>query len=170
MSNSCRNSFHTSDVNLESRSDPISVGRPWNFHTSLAKAIAKSGAVLQVFGNGMKCAILVNRSTTTQSWSHSSDSSSSVMKSIAIDCHGAYGSSKGEVSPYGRWWTSLFCWHSGQLLTKSVIRSFIFGHQKFLRTSSIVLSWPMCPSTLVSCSDRSIWSISPSGTHSMPFL
>jgi len=99
MSDSCRTSFYASDVNLESRSDTISVGRPWNFHTSLAKAIAKSGAVLRVFGNGMKCAILVNRSMTTQSWSHSSDSGSSIMKSIAFDCHGAYGSSKSDVSP-----------------------------------------------------------------------
>jgi len=40
--------------------------------------------------------------------------------------------------------------------TKSMIRSFIFGHQKFHHTSSIILSCPMCPAIFVSCSDSNI--------------
>jgi len=94
-----RNSFQTSEVNRESLSDTMSVGWPWCFHTSLANTTARSLAVFLFFIRGTKCAILVNRSTITQGWSHSSDSGSSVMKSIAIDCHGAYGSSRSEGRP-----------------------------------------------------------------------
>jgi len=96
---------------------------------------------------------------------------SSVMKSIAIDCHGAYGNSKGEDSPYGWCRAALFFWHFGQLRTKSIIRSSIFGHQKFRQISSIVLSWPICPATFVSCSDsRMTWISSLSfGTQSIIF-
>ena len=94
-------SFQISEVKRESLSDTISVGRPWNFYISRANITAKSDAVFPSFRSGRKCAILVNRSMTTQSWSHPSDSGSSVMKSMAIDCQGAYGSSSGEDSPYG---------------------------------------------------------------------
>jgi len=45
----------------------------------------------------LMCAILVNRSMITQSWSQPSESSNSVMKSIAIDCQGVYGSSSSEI-------------------------------------------------------------------------
>jgi len=49
---------------------------------------------------GRKCAMFVNRSITTHNWLHPSESGSSVMASIPMDCHGAYGSSRGEESPY----------------------------------------------------------------------
>jgi len=58
--------------------------------------VAKSEVVFSL--SGMKCAILVNWSMITHSWLHSSERGSSVMKSIAIDCQGAYGSSSGEDS------------------------------------------------------------------------
>jgi len=92
-----RNSFHVSEVNRESRSDTMSVGSPWNLHTSRANIFARSDAVFS--RSGMKCAILVNRSMTTHSWSRPSEGGKSVMKSIVIDCHGTYGSSNGEDSP-----------------------------------------------------------------------
>jgi len=62
---SCRNSFHTSDVNLESRSEITSVGSPWCLHTSLAKITTRPAAAFPSFFKGRKCAILVNRSIIT---------------------------------------------------------------------------------------------------------
>jgi len=84
-----RNSFHTADVKQESRSDTMSAGRPWYFQTSHANILAKSDAVLPFVGSTMKWAILVNLSMTTHNWSHPSESGRSVMKSMAINCHGA---------------------------------------------------------------------------------
>jgi len=81
--------------------------RPWYFNTFQGKMIARSAAVFS--RSGMKCAILVYRSMITYIWSHSSDVRSSVMKSIAIDCHGAYRSSKGDDRPYGWCRAALFC-------------------------------------------------------------
>jgi len=87
-------------VNWESQSDTISVGSVCCFHTSRANMIARSGAIVFSFSSRMKCAILVNRSMITQSWLQFIDSGSSTIKSIAINCHGAYGSSSMEDSPY----------------------------------------------------------------------
>jgi len=92
-----RNSFHTSKVNRESLSDTMLAGSPWCLHTSRAKMIAKSAVVFSL--NGMKCDILVNQSMITHSWLYPSDTGSSVMKSIAMDCYDTYGSSSGEDSP-----------------------------------------------------------------------
>ena len=103
---SCSSSFHVSDVNRESLSDTMSVGSPWKRHTSLANVLAKWAAVFSF--SGRKCAIFVKRSMITQSWSHSSDIGRSVIKSMAIDCQGAYGSSSGEDSPYGWCLEALF--------------------------------------------------------------
>ena len=82
-----KNSLHVSDVKLASQSDTMSVGSPWYFHTSLAKILARTAAVFS--RSGIKCAILVNRSMITHSWSHPSHMGSSMMKSIAIDCQDA---------------------------------------------------------------------------------
>jgi len=65
----------------------MSVGSPWNLQISQANIFDKSAAVFSF--NGMKCAILVNLSMTTHNWSQPSDTGSSVMKSIAMDCQGA---------------------------------------------------------------------------------
>ena len=99
-------SFQVSDVNHESLSDTMSMDSPWKRHTSLANVLARSAAVFSF--SGRKCAIFVNRSMITQSWSHPSDVGRSVMKSIAIDCQGAYGSSSGEDNPYGWCLEALF--------------------------------------------------------------
>jgi len=87
IASSPRNSFQVSEVNRESRSDTMSVGDLWNLHTSRANIFVRSDADFSQ--SGMKCAILVNLSMITQSWLHPSDSGNSVMKSMAIDCHGA---------------------------------------------------------------------------------
>ena len=47
-----------------------------------------------------------------------------------------------------------------------MIHSFIFGHQKFRRTRSLVLSCPICRVTLVSCSDFSTVCTIPFSTQS----
>jgi len=78
------------------------------------------------------------------------------MKSTAIDYQGAYGSSRGEEGMYSWCQAALFFWHSGQLRTKSTILSFIFGHQKLRRISSIILFWPMWLATFRWCSDLRI--------------
>ena len=52
-------------MNQHSRSDKISVRRPWYFHTSHANVTARSDAVFFSLSNRMKCTILVNRSMTT---------------------------------------------------------------------------------------------------------
>ena len=156
MPDSHRNSCQVSEVNRESRSETMSKSSLWYYQTSRVKKTARSAAVLVSFLRGRKCAIFVNRSITTHNWSHPSESGSSVMKSIAMDCQGAYSSSREEESPYGWCRAALFFWHSGQLRTKSIILSFIFGQQKFRRMSLIVLSWPMCPVIFVSCSDSRI--------------
>ena len=88
-----RNTLYVSEVNLESRSETMSRGRPWRRQISRAKILAKSSAFLPPGDSGMKCAILENRSTTTQSSVHIEDSGRSVIKSMAMDCHGAYGTS-----------------------------------------------------------------------------
>jgi len=156
MPDSRRNSCHVSEVNCESRSQTMFEGSPWCFQISRAKVTARSAATFFSFPRGRKYTIFVNRSITTHNWSHPSKRGSSVMKSIAMDCHGAYGSSRGEESPYGWCRTAMFFWHSGQLQTKSIILSFILGHQKLHCISSIVLSWPMWPAIFVLCSDPRI--------------
>ena len=52
--------------------------------------------------HGIKCAILVNRSTTTKMESCPSQSGKSVIKSIEMDDHGRSGSGRGRSSPYMR--------------------------------------------------------------------
>ena len=84
-----RNTCHVADVNLESRSEMMSCGKPCSLHISLAKVRARSSAVFPSQGSGMKWALLVNLSMTTHSALHPFDMGRSVMKSIVIDCHGA---------------------------------------------------------------------------------
>jgi hypothetical protein len=94
-----RNCFYSVDVNLESRSEMMSVRMLWNLQISLANILTRCSAFFWSLWSGMKCAILVNLSIMTHSWSQSSDKGRSVMKSIAMDVHGAYGSSSGERRP-----------------------------------------------------------------------
>ena len=101
--------LQVSEVNLESRSETISYGRLWSLHISLAKMRARSSAVLPFGGSGIKCAILVNRSMTTQSSVQPINSGRSVMKSMAIDCRGACGSSSRDRRPYWRCRRLLSC-------------------------------------------------------------
>ena len=105
-----RNSFQLDDVNLESRSDMMSRGSPCNLHISLVNLRARSAAVLAFSFRGMKWAIFVKRSITTHSSVQPFDRGRSVMKSMAIDCHGAYGNSRGDRRPYCLWRLALFFW------------------------------------------------------------
>ena len=96
-----RNSFQVSEVNHESRSETMLGGSPWCHYISRANTTAKSAAVFLFSGSGRKWAIFVNLSMMTHSWSYPTDFGSSVMKSIAIDCHRVYGNFKGKDSLYG---------------------------------------------------------------------
>ena len=100
-----RKSFQVWDVNLESRSDTISRGRPCRRHISCVKIRARSSAFFLSYSRGMKWAIFENWSMTTHNSVQLFDRGRSVIKSMVIDCHGAYGSSRGERSPYLLW-----CW------------------------------------------------------------
>ena len=95
-----RKSFQVLDVNLESRSDTMSRGRPCRRQISLAKIRARSSAFFLSVSRGMKWAIFENWSITTHNSVQFFDRGRSVMKSKAIDYHGAYGSSRGDRSPY----------------------------------------------------------------------
>ena len=108
-----RNSFQVDDVNLESRSDTMSRGSPCSLHISLANLRARSAAVLAFSFRGMKWAILVNWSITTHSSVQPFDKGKPVMKSMAIDCHGANGNSRGDRRPYCLWHLALFFWQLG---------------------------------------------------------
>ena len=110
-----RNSFQVDDVNLESRSETMSRCSPCSLHISLANLRARSAAVLAFSFRGMKWAIIVNRSTTTHSSEQPFDKGKSVMKSMAIDCHGAYGNSRGDRRLYYLWRLALFFWQSGRI-------------------------------------------------------
>ena len=98
------------DVNLETRSDRMSRGRPWRRQISRANICARSSAVFLFFSNGMKLAIFENRLIPTYNSVQSFNRGRSVMKSMAIDCYGAYGSSRGERRPYLLWRQDLSLW------------------------------------------------------------
>ena len=73
--------FQIWEINGVSRSETMSSGNPWR-RTTFAKirfVVFKSEMALE---HGIKCTILVNRSTTTKMDSCPSKSSKSVMKSI----------------------------------------------------------------------------------------
>ena len=159
-----RKSFQVLDVNLESRSDTISLGRLRRHQIFRANIRARSSAVILSSSKGMKWAIFENRSITTHSSVQPFDLGNSVIKSMAIDCHGAYGSSRGDRSPYLLWRRDLSRWQSGHAWTYSVMSVSIAGHQKFRLTSSIVFSCPKCPATLLSCSDSRMVGIMSLGT------
>ena len=67
MSNDLHNDSQNSAENLAFMSEIISVGNPWSFQTSRRNVSATSFAVAFSL-NPMKCAVLVNRSTTTIIW------------------------------------------------------------------------------------------------------
>ena len=147
------------DVNLESRSDTMSWGRPCRRQISHAKIRSRSWAFFLSISRGMKWAIFENRSITTHNSVQLFDRGRSVMKSMAIHCHWAYGSFRGERSPYLLWRRNLSLWQSGHACIYFLMQESIPGHQKFRLINSMVLSCPKCPATLLSCSDSRIVSI-----------
>ena len=163
-----RKSFQVWDVNLESWSDTMSRGRPCRRHISRAKIRARSSAFFLSCSRGMKWAIFENQSITTHNSVQLFDRDRSVMKSMAIDCHGVYGSSRGYRSPYLLWCRDLSLWQSGHTWMYPSMSESIPGHQKFRRTSSMVLSCLKCPATLLSCSDSSIVLIIGFGMYRRP--
>ncbi len=90
------------DVNCVPRSDIISSGSPWYLYTFSKKSRVVSLPVI-VLLQGTKCAIFVNRSTTTKTKSKDLDFGRSTMKSMDMDVHGVFGIGSGWSNPYG-WW------------------------------------------------------------------
>ena len=146
-------------MNLESRSDMMSWGRPCRFQISCAKILPRPSAFYLSASRGMKGAIFENWSITTHNLVQLFDRCRLVIMSKAIDCHGAYGSSRGNRSPYLLWRRDLSLWQSGYTCKYFSMWESIPGHQKFRLTNSMVLSCLECPATLRLCSDLSIVSI-----------
>src|SRR4030095_2377448 len=90
-----------SEVKRGSRSEMTSWGRPCKHQISLAKIGANSFAPVLLVWRGMKWAIFVNQSTTTQIVLKESlpASGNPVIKSQEIEVHGARGSSREERRP-----------------------------------------------------------------------
>lgn len=80
-------------ANLESLSEVISWGNPWILRISLANVLAKSTAVLELTESSTECVIFVNLS------SHPPETGRSVIKSIEMNCQGAYRGLRGKGSP-----------------------------------------------------------------------
>ena len=78
----------------------MSRGGPCHLYISLAKVLARSAAVFMFSYSGMKWAIFENRSIIYHSSVQPFDKGRSVMKSMPIDCHVAYGNSRGDRRPY----------------------------------------------------------------------
>ena len=152
-------SFHVCDVNLESRLDMMSRSRPCRRHISQANIRARSSAFFLFCSRGMKWENFKNRSITTHNSVQLFDHGRSMIKSMAIDCHGAYGSSRGERSPYFPRHRNLSIWLSGHAWMYFSISESILGHQKFRHTSPMVFSCPLYPATYLSYSDSRIVAI-----------
>src|SRR5262245_41018476 len=91
------------EVNILSRSDTMSDGRPWRRKMCWRKRRATSVAVAVVLV-AMKWAILVRRSTTTKMASFPTDEAGRpTIKSIEIDSHGRKGTGSGTRKPWGLW-------------------------------------------------------------------
>ena len=91
--------FQKWETNGAPQSEMMSSGNPWR-PTTFANTrfvVSKHEMALE---HGIKCTILVNRSTTTKMESCSSDGSKSVMKSIDMDDHSRSESGRGRSSPY----------------------------------------------------------------------
>src|ERR1700704_1603345 len=99
MPSDLHNDSQNSPENLASMSDIISVGSPWSFHISRRNVSATSLAVAFSL-SPIKCAIFVNRSTTTMIWVYPCDSGRWVMKSVEIDVHAAKGDFTGCENSY----------------------------------------------------------------------
>ena len=151
-----RKFFQMWDVNLESWLDTMSLGRPCRHHISWAKIHARSSVFFVSCSRGMKWAICKNQLITTHNPVQLFDWGRLVMKSMAIVCHGASGSSRGERSTYLLWCRDMFLWQSGHTSMYFSMSETIPGLQIFRHTSSIVLSCPKYPATLLSCSDSSV--------------
>jgi len=81
-------------VNFGSRSETMSFGRPWCLKTCVKNNLPISWVVASSFV-GMKCAILLNRSTTTMMASNALDGGKLAMKSMDTLSHDPLGISKG---------------------------------------------------------------------------
>ncbi len=77
---------------------------------------------------GMKCAILLNRSTTTMMASKPLDGGKFTMKSMDTFSHGPWGISKGCNKPACFLLSVRFCWQIKHVFTYSSASSFKLGH------------------------------------------
>lgn len=105
--NALCNDFQNTNVKLESLSEMITLRNPCNLNISLENLFSTIGASLVVL-QGIKCATLVNLSTTTriESW-WNLVFKKSIIKSIKITYHFYVGTSCGYKYPTGCWCSAL---------------------------------------------------------------
>jgi hypothetical protein len=110
-------------VNFGSRSKSMSFGRPWCLKTCVKNSLHVSSVVASSFV-GMKCAILLNRSTTTMMASNPLDGGKLTMKSMDTLSHGPLGIGKGYNKLAYFLLRVRFCWQVKQVFTYSSALSF----------------------------------------------
>src|SRR3954471_4592755 len=102
--------FISLELKVVPRSEIVLFGKPCSFQTFVTKRFASSLAVWDSL-QGMKCAILENRSTTTMMLSDPLDFGNFTTKSKAMSSHGPFGISRGftgtiDFDPFVRWQVS----------------------------------------------------------------
>ncbi len=110
-------------VNFGFRSDTMSFGRPWCLNTCVKNNLPVSWAVALSLV-GMKCAILLNRSTTTMIASNPLDGGKLTMKSMDTLSHSPSGIGNGCNNPTCFLLSVRFCWQIEQIFMYSSTSSF----------------------------------------------
>ena len=116
------NNSENSPESFASISDMISVGNQCSLQTSRRKVSTRS-FVVAFSSRAIKWAIFVNRSTTTIIWILPCDSSSWVMKSVAMELQAAQGTCKDSSNSYLACPGDLLRQHSSQDRRSSLIQS-----------------------------------------------
>lgn len=150
-------------MNVKSESDTISSGKPWFFHTLSRYTLATVGE--SFFPIGIKCGMLVNRSTTSRTIVAPSDSGRLVIKSVLIRVQGLHANSKVCTGTCFASLGAFVLWQLSHSLQYFRMSRSIFVQYKFWVTNYRVHSIPKCPATFESRSDMIILHHSPSGIY-----
>ncbi len=115
-------------VNFGSRSDTMSLERSWCLNTCVKNNLFVSWAMALSLV-GMKCVILLNRSTTTMIASNPLDGGKLTMKSMDTLSHSLLRINNGRNNPTYFLLNVQFCWQVKQIFTYSSTSSFKLGQQ-----------------------------------------
>ena len=149
------------EVKTDPRSDMISSGVPWCFHTWWRYNV---GAPLESIASfvEMKWTNLVFLSTTTIIASNPLLFGNFTMKSVVTFFQGASAAGIGCSNPYRPWCVGFDLWHMSHPSTYRWTYRRKVGQSKFLDTNSIVFARPGWPANRASCREHNIWRLSSS--------